>query len=60
MVDTAWFTGNFPESCEIEGAEVVGVPDPLVLDSDKTVKWIPLVAKSALAWQVFAGTLRDV
>ena len=48
VVDTAWFTGNFPESCEIEGAEVVGVPDPLALDTDPKVKWIPLVAKSAL------------
>lgn len=48
VVDTAWFRGNFPESCEIEGAEVAGVPDPETLDRDPAVKWIPLVSKSLL------------
>ncbi len=48
VVDTAWFTGNFPESCELQGAEIEGVPDPVALDSDPKVKWVRLLAKSVL------------
>jgi allantoicase len=48
VVDTAFFRGNFPESCEIEGCEVVGVPDPVALDHDPSVTWHKLVERSAL------------
>jgi len=28
VVDTAFFRGNFPESCSVEGCDVSGAPDP--------------------------------
>jgi allantoicase len=49
VVDTSWFRGNFPESCELEGAAVAGVPDPEWLAADAAVRWHPLLAKHPLA-----------
>src|SRR6516165_6260434 len=34
VVDTAFFRGNYPEQCSLEGASVAGVPDPEALASD--------------------------
>ncbi len=41
VVDTAFFTGNYPESCSIEGW--FGVGDP-----EAAAAWSPLLAESAL------------
>ena len=49
VVDTSFFRGNYPEACELEGAEVEGVPDPTALASDLSVRWHPLVKRSPLA-----------
>ncbi len=43
VVDTAFFTGNFPSECSLEGAVVDGYPDPLSISG-----WAPLVARSML------------
>ncbi len=48
VVDTAFFRGNYPEECELEGAEVHGVPEPTKLADDPSVRWRPLVARSPL------------
>ena len=48
VVDTSYYRGNFPEACMLEGAEVVGVPDPAQLDADPTVAWTTLVPRSPL------------
>ncbi len=48
VVDTSYFRGNFPEACELEGAEVEGVPDPESLAMDPAVRWHALVARSPL------------
>lgn len=47
VVDTAFFAGNFPESCSIEGASVAGYPnfDELLADE---VEWAEIVPKSPL------------
>ncbi|RZS36362.1 allantoicase [Herbihabitans rhizosphaerae] len=45
VVDTAFFVGNYPEHCSIEGATMHGYPSPEELaDAD----WIELVPKSPL------------
>jgi allantoicase len=44
VVDTAFFTGNHPESCSIEGATVDGYPSRDELDG-----WVPLVPRTPLA-----------
>src|SRR5258705_2614736 len=49
VVDTSFFRGNFPESCELEGASVDGVPNPETLASDASVRWHPLLARTPLA-----------
>ncbi len=46
-VDTAFFTGNYPEHCSIEAASVAGYPSPDEL-LDKDVEWIEIVARSPL------------
>jgi len=43
VVDTAFFTGNYPASCSVDGACVAGYAT--ALDS---VEWVPLVARSPL------------
>jgi len=49
VVDTAFFRGNYPEQCSLEGASVAGVPDPEQLASDGGVKWRELLPRSPLA-----------
>jgi allantoicase len=48
VVDTAFFRGNYPEHCELEGCAVEGLPDPEQLVEDPNVRWHPLLARSAL------------
>jgi len=43
VVDTAFFTGNYPRSCSVEGARVDGYRD--VAD---VAEWVPLVPRSPL------------
>ncbi len=47
VVDTAFFRGNFPESCSIEACSVPGHPDPQRLTSPATV-WTEILPKSLL------------
>jgi allantoicase len=47
VVDTAWFTGNFPPYASVEGAEVEGYPSPAEL-SVESVEWFPLLRRSSL------------
>lgn len=49
VVDTAFFRGNYPEACVLEGCAVAGVPDPVALDTDPTVRWHTLVPRAPLA-----------
>ncbi len=46
IVDTAFFRGNFPAYCAIEGTSIEGYPTPDELIA--TATWVPLLAKSAL------------
>src|SRR5262245_56554758 len=48
VVDTAFFRGNYPEQCELEGCEVEGVPDPVLLSQAPNVRWHSLLARSPL------------
>ena len=43
VIDTAFFTGNFPAYASVEGASVTGYPDP-----DEITEWLPLLARSPL------------
>ncbi|HEX7304024.1 allantoicase [Lentzea sp.] len=43
VVDTAFFKGNFPPFCWVEGAQVDGYPS-----ADEITEWFPLVERSAL------------
>ncbi len=45
VVDTAFFTGNYPPFCWVEGAAVEGYPSAAELAE---VEWVPLVPRSAL------------
>lgn len=46
VVDTAFFTGNYPPFCSVDGCAVEGYPSPAELaDAD----WEPLVPRSPLA-----------
>jgi len=49
VVDTAFFRGNYPEHCELEGCAVDGVPDPVQLAADTSVRWHSLLPRSPLA-----------
>jgi allantoicase len=46
VVDTAFFTGNFPPEVSVEGASVDGYPSP---DELQEAEWIPLVPRSPAA-----------
>jgi len=47
VVDTAFFTGNYPSACAIEGASIQGHPSlATLLSSDIT--WTPILARSDL------------
>jgi allantoicase len=48
VVDTSFFTGNFPEACALEGADIAGVPDPARLADDASVSWIGLLERTRL------------
>ncbi|MCP2249316.1 allantoicase [Lentzea aerocolonigenes] len=43
VVDTAFFKGNYPPFCWVEGAQVEGYPS-----GDEITEWFPLVERSAL------------
>jgi allantoicase len=45
VVDTAHFTGNFPQSCSVEACWADGYPDLAALES---ARWVEIVARSAL------------
>jgi allantoicase len=45
VVDTAYFTGNYPPFCWVEGASVAGYPSAAELDEQD---WQPLVPRSPL------------
>src|SRR5262249_18479893 len=46
VVDTAFFKGNFPESCSLEASDAHGVQSPERLSSGR---WVPLLPKTPLA-----------
>jgi allantoicase len=48
VIDTAFFTGNFPESASIDACCVEGTPRASAF-IDGTVAWTPLLARSPLA-----------
>lgn len=48
VLDTSYFTGNFPESASLEGCEVDGVP-PTAAFLDERVEWFPLLERTPLA-----------
>jgi len=47
VVDTAFFTGNFPEHCSVEAASITGYPSPDELVGEG-VEWVEVVPRSAL------------
>lgn len=47
VVDTAHFTGNYPEYCSVEACAAGGYPSPEELAGPGT-EWVPLVAKREL------------
>lgn len=47
VADTAYFEGNYPEYCRLEGAYLEGHPDPETLAEDDDV-WTEIVEKSPL------------
>jgi len=48
VVDTAFFRGNYPEACWIEGAVAPADADPVMLAADHTA-WFPLLPRVPLA-----------
>jgi allantoicase len=45
VVDTAYFTGNFPRACSVEACWADGYPDLAALDS---ARWVEIVERSPL------------
>jgi allantoicase len=45
VVDTAYFTGNFPQACSVEACWAGGYPDLAALDS---ARWVEIVERSPL------------
>jgi allantoicase len=45
-VDTAWFKGNFPESCSLEACDATGWPGESL--QDLTLVWKPVLARTKL------------
>jgi allantoicase len=45
VVDTAYFTGNFPQACSLEACDVPGYPGPAELAA---ARWRPIVPRSPL------------
>lgn len=48
VVDTAFFRGNYPEHCSLEGATFDGLPTTEQL-LDESVQWVPLLPQMQLA-----------
>jgi allantoicase len=46
VVDTAFFRGNFPESCSVEGCDVTGGPDPQQIADE--ADWFEILPQSPL------------
>ena len=46
VVDTAFFTGNYPPEVSVEGTALEGYPSP---DELSAASWLPLVPRSAVA-----------
>ena len=47
VIDTTYFTGNYPEEASIDACAVEGTPSPEFLSSDE-VKWVRLLPKTSL------------
>jgi len=47
VIDTRFFTGNFPESASVEACEVEGTP-PAASFTDGSVRWTPLLPRTPL------------
>ncbi len=47
VIDTSYFTGNFPESASVDGAAVEGLPSANRM-TGAAIKWRPLLKKTAL------------
>lgn len=47
VVDTAFFKGNYPKACAIEGASIAGYPDLAKLLSSE-IEWTPILEKADL------------
>ena len=45
VVDTSWFTGNYPPDASLDGCTVDGYPSPAELT---VAPWVPVLARSAL------------
>jgi allantoicase len=48
VVDTAFFRGNYPESCSIEATSVSGTPTPDELANGTQIKWSDILDRSPL------------
>src|SRR5688500_14013608 len=46
IVDTRFFTGNYPEACSIEACAVEGLPDPHALAEN--AEWTEILPRSSL------------
>ena len=47
VVDTAFFRGNFPSECQLEGAAIETHLDLTAVQAEET-RWVPLVSRSPL------------
>jgi allantoicase len=48
VVDTAWFRGNYPESCSIDGCDVPGTPAVSDLTDARRATWRELLPRQPL------------
>jgi allantoicase len=61
VIDTSYFTGNYPETCSLDGATIAGVPDATRL-SDADIEWREILPRSPLQGNtrnLFAIDTRD-
>jgi allantoicase len=61
VIDTSYFTGNYPENCSLDAATVAGVPDATRL-TDADIEWREILPRSPLqgnARNPFAINARD-
>ncbi|HET9984475.1 MAG TPA: allantoicase [Longimicrobiales bacterium] len=54
VVDTSFFTGNYPESCSLEACAVAGVPEPAWLAGEEAA-WVELLPRSPLRGDAVNG-----